>query len=176
MVTPPFLKAGDKVGIGAPGRKISPEDFKAAANMMSPWGIEVIQAPNLFSNAHNYLAGTDAERSTDLQILMDNPNIKAIICARGGYGTTRILDDLDFSGLLEHPKWIVGFSDITALHLRLAKLGVASAWGGDREILFERPVEDFRLGDEHRLLAKRVGPHRPQIHSVDLHVPRIRAS
>jgi muramoyltetrapeptide carboxypeptidase len=138
MVTPPFLKAGDKVGIGAPGRKISPEDFKAAANMMSPWGIEVIQAPNLFSNAHNYLAGTDAERSTDLQILMDNPNIKAIICARGGYGTTRILDDLDFSGLLEHPKWIVGFSDITALHLRLAKLGIQSIHG-TMPVLFSAP-------------------------------------
>lgn len=138
MVTPPFLKAGDKVGIGAPGRKISPEDFRTAANVISSWGIEVVQAPRLFSNAHNYLAGTDIERSTDLQILIDDQNIKAIICARGGYGTTRILDDIDFSVLLEYPKWIVGFSDITALHLRLAKLGIQSIHG-TMPVLFSRP-------------------------------------
>lgn len=129
MLTPPYLKPGDAIGIAAPGRKISAEDFKAAVDIISSWGLEVDQAPNLFSGAHNYLAGSDSERITDFQNLIDDPNIKAILCARGGYGTTRILDELDFSSLLKNPKWIVGFSDITALHLHLVRLGISSIHG-----------------------------------------------
>jgi muramoyltetrapeptide carboxypeptidase len=126
MIKPPFIRAGDKVGIAAPGRKISVKELKSAADIMLSWGVKVVQAPNMFSNAHSYLAGTDEERITDFQNLIEDPNIKAIICARGGYGTTRILDAIDFSNLLNNPKWIVGFSDITALHLRMAKLGIHS--------------------------------------------------
>ena len=137
MVSPPFIKAGDKVGVAAPGRKISIEEFKAAANVMLSWGVELVQAPNMFSNAHSYLAGTDPERIADFQNLIEDPNIKAIICARGGYGMTRILDNIDFSNLLKYPKWIVGFSDITAMHLRLAKLGIHSIHG-TMPVLFSR--------------------------------------
>lgn len=138
MITPPFIKVGDKVGIAAPGRKISMEEFKAAAHIMLSWGVEVIQASNMFSNAHNYLAGTNEERTIDFQNFIDDPNIRAIICARGGYGTTRILDDIDFSNLSKNPKWIVGFSDITALHLRLAALGIKSIHA-TMPVLFSRP-------------------------------------
>lgn len=126
MITPPYLKAGDKVGIAAPGRKISADDFKAAAEIMGSWGVEVVPSGNLFSDAHGYLAGSDIERLNDFQNFIDDPDIKAIICARGGYGTTRILDNINFSRLQKHPKWIVGFSDITAMHLRLEKLGISS--------------------------------------------------
>ena len=126
MVSPPFLKTGDKVGIAAPGRKISVQEVKAAGVILDSWGVNVVHAPNLCSDAHGYLAGSDKERISDFQLLLDSPEIKAIICARGGYGTTRILDALNFSALLENPKWIVGFSDITALHLRLDKLGINS--------------------------------------------------
>lgn len=137
MVRPPSLKVGDKIGITAPGRKISTEDFKVAEKIMQSWGTEVVHASNLFSNGHGYLAGTDAERLNDLQQFVDDPKIKAIICARGGYGTTRILDKIDFSSLLRNPKWIVGFSDVTAMHLRLAKLGINSIHG-TMPVLFGR--------------------------------------
>ena len=83
--------------------------------------MEVLMSPNLHSNQHNYLAGSDLERLTDFQQMIDNPDIKAIVCARGGYGTTRIIDGLDFSSLYKNPKWIVGFSDVTALHLKLLR-------------------------------------------------------
>jgi muramoyltetrapeptide carboxypeptidase len=137
MLTPPFLKPGDSVGIAAPGRKISREDVKAASDTLISWGLNVVLADNLFSNAHNYMAGSDLERIDDLQQLLDDKNIKAIICARGGYGTTRILDRLDFSALTKFPKWIVGFSDITAMHLRLLKQGVESVHG-TMPVLFTR--------------------------------------
>ena len=138
MIRPPSLKVGDKIGITAPGRKISTADVKIAVDLMQLWETEVVHAPNLFSNAHGYLAGSDAERITDLQQFVDDPEIKAIICARGGYGTTRILDKIDFSSLLRNPKWIVGFRDVTAMHLRLAKLGINSIHG-TMPILFGHP-------------------------------------
>lgn len=138
MVSPPFLKSGDKVGIAAPGRKISAQEVTAAGAILDSWGVKVVHASNLCSNAHGYLAGSDEERISDFQQLVDDPEIKAIICARGGYGTTRILDAINFSPLLKTPKWIVGFSDITALHLRLNKLGINSIHS-TMPIFFARP-------------------------------------
>jgi muramoyltetrapeptide carboxypeptidase len=139
MITPPFLKPGDKIGIVAPGRKISVEEVGAALTIIRGWGVNVNCSPNLFSKAHGYLAGSDHERISDIQQFVNDPDIKAIICARGGYGTTRILDDIDLSPLLKNPKWIVGFSDVTALHLRLSKLGISSIHA-TMPIFFPRPA------------------------------------
>lgn len=126
MISPPLLKPGDKIGIVATGRKVSINDVEAAKRIFASWGLEAISTPHLHSNAHAYLAGTDSERASDFQALIDNIEIKAIACARGGYGTTRIIDTLDFSALRKYPKWIIGFSDVTAIHLMLFKLGIKS--------------------------------------------------
>ncbi len=137
MISPPLLSTGDKIGITATGRKVSAKDVEIAYTFFRSWGLEVITAPNLHSTAHAYLAGSDAERLTDFQQFIDSPDIKAIVCARGGYGTTRILDRLDFTSLYKTPKWIIGFSDVTALHLKLFKLGIKSIHG-TMPILFPR--------------------------------------
>ena len=129
MINPPLLKSGDKVAIVATGRKVSVNNIEPSRNIFASWGMEVITSPNLYSNAHSYLAGSDAERCSDFQQMIDDPEIKAIVCARGGYGTTRIIDALDFSSLYKNPKWIVGFSDVTALHLKLFKAGIKSVHG-----------------------------------------------
>lgn len=97
--------------------------------MLKNWGLNVISGKNLFSEKHHYLSGTDAERLSDLQDALDDPSINAILCARGGYGTTRILDQLDFTAFTKNPKWICGFSDITALHLKLQSLNIQSIHG-----------------------------------------------
>ena len=97
-----------------------------AIRTFQSWGLQVKLARNLFSNDHSYLAGTDAQRLDDLQSLINNPDVHAIICARGGYGSTRIVDEIDFSPLLKAPKYIIGFSDITAIHLKLYSLGIQS--------------------------------------------------
>ena len=138
MISPPFLSPGDKIAITATGRKVSLKDIESAQKVFGSLGIDVILSKYLFSEAHHYLAGSDTERLNDIQTMIDNPEIKAIICARGGYGTTRILDELNFTALYKHPKWIVGFSDITALHLKLFKLGIKSIHG-TMPILFSRP-------------------------------------
>jgi muramoyltetrapeptide carboxypeptidase len=138
MISPPFLTIGDKIGIAAPGRKVSIRDVEASRKVFEFWGMEVITSANLYSQNHSYLAGSDEDRLTDFQNLINDPDIKAIVCARGGYGTTRILDNLDFSSLTKKPKWIIGFSDVTALHLRLFKLGIKSIHG-TMPILFSKP-------------------------------------
>src|SRR5688572_11127344 len=115
-MNPPFLHAGDKIGIVAPARKISKLEVDFAVNVLSSWNLNVILSENMFKASHPYFSASDAERLADLQLMIDDPDIKAIVCARGGYGCTRILDALNLS--LMKSKWVVGFSDITALHLK----------------------------------------------------------
>lgn len=107
--------------------------------MFESWGYQVKVGKNVFSPTHSYLSGSDVERLADLQSMLDDDSIQAILCARGGYGTTRIVDQLDFTSFLKRPKWICGFSDVTALHMALQFLGVQSIHG-TMPILF--PIKD----------------------------------
>ena len=152
MINPPLLKSGDKIGIVATGRKVSVNNVEPSRKIFASWGIEVIMSPNLHSNAHSYLAGSDLERISDFQQMIDNPDIKVIVCARGGYGTTRIIDALDFSSLYKNPKWIVGFSDVTALHLKLFKVGIKSVHG-TMPLLFSNPENNSSIESLRRSLV-----------------------
>lgn len=125
---PDYLKPNDKIGITATARSVTHEELNKAIQIFETWGLRVVLADHLFE-VHNQFAGEDKLRSTDLQKMINDPSIKAIVCARGGYGTTRIIDAIDFSPLATHPKWIVGFSDITVLLYHLYNKGVASVHG-----------------------------------------------
>ncbi len=118
MIRPPFLKQGDTVGITCPARKISVEEIQAAIDILKSWGLNIVLGDTI-GKADNQYGGTDAERKTDFQRMLDDSSIKAIIAARGGYGTVRIMDDLNFRAFMDAPKWVVGFSDITYLHTQL---------------------------------------------------------
>ncbi len=113
--TPPHLKQGDSIAIVATARKVSEEDIKAAIDKFQSWGLNVILGKNIYKEQDQF-AGKDEERVSDLQQALDNDAIKAIIVARGGYGTVRIIDKLVFNKFKHKPKWIVGFSDVTVLH------------------------------------------------------------
>ena len=115
MLLPPYLKQGDKVAIVATARKITHEEIKPALQTLESWGLQVVLGGNLFKVDNQY-AGTDEQRCADLQTMLDDKSIKAIIFARGGYGTVRIVDNLDFTIFKENPKWLCGYSDITVLH------------------------------------------------------------
>jgi len=127
LIQPPYLKAGDTVAIVAPSGilKNRKDEVEHAKQLLKRWQLNVIVGEHVFSQ-DNHFAGTDQERCEDLQNALDNPNIKAIWCARGGYGTVRILDKLDYTKFLKQPKWIIGYSDITALHNQIHNLGVQS--------------------------------------------------
>ena len=117
MIQPPYLKAGDTVAIVAPSGilKNREGEVQQAIGLLKSWGLHAVVGKHVFSR-DNHFAGTDEERCEDFQKAMDDPKISAIWCARGGYGTVRILDKLDFSIFKKKPKWLIGYSDITALH------------------------------------------------------------
>jgi muramoyltetrapeptide carboxypeptidase len=125
MIIPPFLKAGDTVAIVCTARKFFPEDAKPAIDLLESWGLNVKLGSTI--GLDNFqLGGTDSERAADFQAQLEDENVKAIWCARGGYGTVRIIDSLDFSKFKKRPKWIMGFSDVTVLHSQLNVECVAS--------------------------------------------------
>ena len=119
------LNIGDKIGIISTARKISLEELKPSIKLLEEWGLKVVFGKNLFEE-DNQFSGTVAQRSSDLQSMIDDDSIKAILCARGGYGTVQIIDKVDFSHLIKNPKWIIGYSDVTVLHSHLHQLGITS--------------------------------------------------
>jgi muramoyltetrapeptide carboxypeptidase len=124
LLRPPYLRSGDTVIILSTARKVTEEEMMPAVRTFESWGLRV-RLGRTIGLSDNQYAGTDAERLADFQAAINDPEVKAIICARGGYGTVRIADDIDWTGLLKHPKWIAGFSDITYLHVHLNQtLGV----------------------------------------------------
>lgn len=123
---PPYLKPGDCIGLVAPGRKISDEVVQKASEVFRSWGLQVVNSPALSNTTHAYHGASTEERAHDFQSMLDDDEIKAIICARGGYGTSQFLDLLNWEKFKLNPKWIVGFSDITALHLQIQRLAIES--------------------------------------------------
>ncbi|WP_203294787.1 S66 peptidase family protein [Luteirhabdus pelagi] len=125
MVTPPKLQAGDTVAMVATARSVQEKELSNAIDFLENLGLRILIGSSI-GPVENQFAGSDEIRSKDLQQMLDHPQVKAIWCAKGGYGTVRILDSLDFSSFLNNPKWIIGYSDITALHCHIQGLGVES--------------------------------------------------
>jgi muramoyltetrapeptide carboxypeptidase len=128
MKIPPSLQKGDTIAILATARKNIDDNLNPAIDLLHSWGLEVVIGKTIGLD-NNQLAGTDAQRAEDFQHQLDNPNIKAIWCVKGGYGTVRIIDLIDFTKFKQNPKWIVGFSDATVIHSYLNKLNIASIHG-----------------------------------------------
>ncbi len=128
MTTPPVLQKGDTIAIVATARKNIDDNLKPTLDLLHSWGLEAVIGSSIGLD-DNQLAGSDEQRGADFQQQLDNPNIKAIWCVRGGYGTVRMIDLLDFTQFKQNPKWIIGFSDVTVLHNHLNTLGFESIHG-----------------------------------------------
>ena len=128
MITPPYLQKGDTIAIVATARKHIVKSMQPTIDLIESWGLHVVFGKSI-GLEENQLAGSDEQRAADLQEQLDNPNIKAIWCARGGYGTVRVVDLIDFTQFKKHPKWLVGFSDVTVLHNHLNTMGYKSIHG-----------------------------------------------
>jgi muramoyltetrapeptide carboxypeptidase len=123
---PPYLKPGDTIGISSPAGYITIEEIQPAVQQIKNWGFN-IKIGNSIGKKYFNFGGTDDERLKDFQAMLDDASLKAIMCARGGYGIVRIIDKLDFTRFVKYPKWIIGFSDVTILHGHLNKhFGIAS--------------------------------------------------
>lgn len=113
--TPPYLQKGDTIGIVCPAGAMPLVKAETCINILKKWGYKVKVGTTL-GHEYNYFSGTDEERLTDLQMMLDDKEVKAVLCGRGGYGTNRIIDAIDWKIFKKNPKWIIGFSDITVLH------------------------------------------------------------
>ncbi|MDR1113156.1 MAG: LD-carboxypeptidase [Bacteroidales bacterium] len=118
MLIPPYLKAGDTIALAAPARFVTPDKIAPTVQLFKNEGFNLIYTPELFTRERQF-AGSDALRAADFQAHLNDPDVNAILCVRGGYGTIRLLDSLDFTLLQQFPKWICGYSDITVLHAHI---------------------------------------------------------
>ena len=128
MIQPPNIKQGDTIGLVCPAGSIPLEKVQNCIQTLEKWGYEVKLGKTVGAKKDAFSA-TDGERALDLQTMLDDDNIKAIVCARGGYGMSRIVNELDFTKFNAHPKWVIGFSDITVLHAALQKQNCMSIHG-----------------------------------------------
>lgn len=143
MTQPPFLQKGDTIGILSTARKTSPEVIDKATRLIKAYGYQVKLAPNLFAEEQQY-AGADALRIADMHSLLHDQSVKAILCARGGYGTTRIIDHIDWSAFDAQPKWICGFSDVTAILCHLHNRGFQSLHCSMAALFNDSPAEKVK--------------------------------
>ncbi len=141
MTVPPYLKRGDTIAICCPAGYMAAEKVTNCIHTLKKEGYNVIVGENVCSKSKNYFSGTDEERITEFQLFLDDKKIDAILCARGGYGISKIIDKLCFKKFLKHPKWVIGFSDVTVLHTYLftnfkiisLHASMAAAFTGDVE-------------------------------------------
>ncbi len=144
MIRPDFLQEGDTIAIVSPAGPIHEDSLDFAIETLQSWGFCVEIGKHAY-NRYGVFAGTDTERAEDFQKAINDKNIKAILCARGGYGSIRIVNKLDFSKFKKNPKWIIGFSDITVFHAKLNSLGFQSIHGA--------MAKSFNSIDEESLLT-----------------------
>ena len=161
MTTPPYLQKGDTIAIVSTARKNIDDNLKLTIDLLQGWGLNVKLGKTIGLDYYQ-LAGTDDQRAADFQEQMDNPNIKAIWCVRGGYGTVKIIDKLNFTKFKQNPKWIIGFSDVTVLHSHLNRLGFESLHA-------TMPVAIARATDEAKnsLCAALFGNHLEYVLDCD---------
>ena len=151
LVYPPRLREGDRVIILSPSSKIDKAFLRGAVRRLKSWGLEPVLAPHAGSS-HGTYAGSIAQRLKDLQEAMDDPKARAILCSRGGYGAVHLVDKLDFTRFREQPKWLIGFSDITALHCVFQHEGFASLHAPMARHLTVEPDDDPAMQALHDIL------------------------
>jgi muramoyltetrapeptide carboxypeptidase len=160
IIVPPYLRKGDTVGLVCPAGYMPYERTEAFQKIVQSWGFKVMVGKTI-GHQHHYFSGTDAERLEDLQLMLDDTKVKAIICARGGYGTSRIIDAVDWKVFKKHPKWIAGYSDVTVFNCHLyRKLNIASLHAPMAGAFAENNGEDeFNISLKYALTGKKLLYH-----------------
>lgn len=166
MIQPKFLQAGDVIGIFAPARKISEAEVLPAIKMIEEAGFRVKLAPGLFASDRQF-AGEDASRAADLQSLINDPQVRAILCARGGYGTVRIIEHIDWRRLSLDPKWVIGYSDVTVLHSHIQRHLFMQTIHGPMPVNFTQEGNGQALQSLWELLSGKMQQYRISPHSLN---------
>ncbi len=152
MIQPNYLKEGDTIAIVSTARKVSKSELEPAIVLLKKWGLQVILGKTIEAEDHQF-AGSDELRTSDFQEMLDHPKVKAIWCARGGYGTVRIIDQLNFSEFKKNPKWVMGYSDITVLHSHIHKMNIETLHA-QMPVDIESKTEDSRTSIQQVLFGE----------------------
>ena len=155
MQNPSNLQKGDKIAIVATARKVSLTEMQSSIDVFNNWGLEVVLGKNLL-NEDGQFSGTTVQRTQDLQQALNDKSIKAIFCARGGYGTVQIIDNLDFTGFQKHPKWIVGYSDVTVLLNHINKNFLIQTLHATMPINFLTTAQESLISLKNALLGEKM--------------------
>lgn len=162
---PPYLQKGDTIGMVAPAGYMLPEKVQTCMHILREWGYHIKVGNTVDSHSHNYFSGTDKERLQDFQDLLDDPEVKGILCVRGGYGIGRIIDRLRFKKFKKNPKWIIGYSDVTIMHshihtnYQIATLHAPMAAAFNDEEWQNEFVQSLKFGMEGEKIKYQVTPH-----------------
>lgn len=167
MKQPAYLKKGATIGITCPAGYMEAAKVEQCITTLQSWGFEVMVGKTVGSDSTTYFSGTDEERLDELQAMLDDPSIEAILCGRGGYGLVRIVDQLDFRRFKKSPKWVIGFSDVTVLHAKLhTSLKVASLHA-PMAAAFQQAAEDRTYVDSlHRALSGKLARYDSVAHPL----------
>ncbi len=165
MKIPPYLKKGDLIGITCPAGYMAAEKAQTCIETLQKWGYQVMVGKTLGSASANYFSGTDEERLDELQAMLDDDSIKAILFGRGGYGSSRIIDRLDFKRFKKNPKWIIGFSDITIFHTHLFSQYKIASMHAPMAAAFN----DGEAGNDYIISLKKALKGSKQKYSCDTH-------
>ena len=160
---PPYLKKSDTIAITCPAGYMAKEKAAACISTLKSWGYEVMVGKTLGSNSNNYFSGTDEERADELQAMLDDKSINAILFGRGGYGMGRIIDRLDFKKFRKHPKWLIGFSDITVLHTHLLNKYKIASMHAPMAAAFNEGENEYTESLRNALSGKKA------IHKIEAH-------
>ncbi|MGF7137948.1 S66 peptidase family protein [Roseimarinus sediminis] len=146
MKIPPYLQPGDQLALISPASKTDRETVEPAIALLQARGYPIVRGKHLYAVDHQF-AGKDEDRRSDFQAMIDDPSIKAIICSRGGYGSLRTLKGINWSHFIDHPKWIVGFSDVTVIHSALQQMNIASVHAAMPRYFLEndKPTPGFEI-------------------------------
>jgi len=165
IITPPYLKAGDTIGLVCPAGYMPVEKVQSCISKLQQWGYQVRNGNTVGAASENYFSGNDEERLNDLQQMMDDESIQAIMCARGGYGLTRIIDKINFKNFCERPKWIIGFSDVTILHNHIYTNYGISGMHAPMAGAFNDPEQDNKfLVSLHKAMEGRKISYQSAVH------------
>jgi len=148
---PPYLKPSDQIRILSPSGTVNPDYIDGAKTVLASWGLTVTEGDYARTEFGRF-AGTKEQRTADLQLALDDPSVKAILCSRGGYGLAQIIDRLDFTSFAISPKWLIGFSDISIIHSAISNLGIASIHGIMGMHLSKLPVDSDQVQNLKNIL------------------------
>ncbi|HJV78172.1 MAG TPA: LD-carboxypeptidase [Paludibacter sp.] len=165
-MTPPYLQPTDQVRIISPSGSVNPEFIDGAIKMLTTWGLNATEG-QFARSEYGRFAGTEEQRVADLQQALDDPNVKAILCSRGGYGLAQIIDRLDFSMFMKSPKWVIGFSDVSILHNTITNLGIASIHGVMSKYFTELPADADQIQRMKEILFGKLPVYQVPHHALN---------